>query len=221
MDIQGIVFDLDGTLVDTEELHLKAWSDSVGKYGHELPEGWKHMYVGNPDIDMARFCARTYSPIPPPEALMEERHLRYRELLRSHGEKSAFPGVRDELVELGRAGFKMSVGTNSPIENALDALVHAGIREFFPVVVAYGMTERGKPAPDIFLAACDGMGLRPEKCVVIEDSGPGVEAGKRAGCLVLGLTTTFPRESVGSADHVFADTLSALRWIRGNRRAGR
>lgn len=215
-DIDAVICDLDGTLVDTEELHLKAWYDSVAAHGHHLPDGWEHHYIGNPDIDWAVHCVRTYSPMPDAETLLRERHARYQSLLGEHGEKTAFPGVKDELVKLRERGFKLAVGTNSPLENTTCALRLAGIEHFFPVVVAYGMTPRGKPFPDIFLAAAEWLGVDPRRAVVLEDSAPGIRAGKEAGAMVLALATTNPPEALTEADMLFPATREAMRWVGEN-----
>lgn len=218
--IDAILFDLDGTLVNTEDLHLRAWRDVVLHYGHQLPEGWKHSYIGNPDIDWARHCAAKYPGLPRAEDLLVERHRRYRSLLREHGSRCAFPGLDKMLSRLASYGFKMAIGTNSPMENTVDALSLCGIAGYFPVVVAYGMTPRGKPFPDIYRAAMDGLGVSADRSVVIEDSVPGIEAGRAAGALVLGVATTYPSSALSQADMVFSDTLSALCWVIDNCRPG-
>ena len=218
-EIAGIICDLDGTLVDTEDLHLKAWYDIVKHYDATLPDGWEGRYMGNPDIDWAHYCVDTFSIPLSAEALLAERHDLYRTLLRAHGTRTAFPGVAEELCALAELGVKRAVGTNSPIENTTVALELAGISSFFPVVVAFGMTPRGKPAPDIFLAAAARLGLRPGECAVLEDTHPGVQAGKAAGAMVLAVTTTNPAPVLAAADMIFPSTRDAMGWVRDNCRA--
>lgn len=219
-EIAGIICDLDGTLVDTEDLHLEAWYDIVKRYGATLPEGWEARYMGNPDIDWAHHCVEAHSLPLSADALLAERHKLYRSLLRAHGSRAAFPGVAEELGRLTGLGVKMAVGTNSPIENTTVALEFAGISSFFPVVVAFGMTPRGKPAPDIFQAAAARLGLRPDECAVLEDTRPGVTAGKAAGATVLAVTTTNPASVLADADMIFPSTRDAMGWVRDNCRVG-
>lgn len=212
--VKAVLFDLDGTLVDTEDLHLQAWRETVEKYGCSLPAGWEYQYIGNPDIDWARRCAQTFSSLPPVDQLLDERHRRYRELLSSSGHHCSFPGLKEELAALIHHGFRIGVGTNSPMENTRVALLESGIDEFFQVVVTFGMTPRGKPFPDIYLSGMKQLGVAPHECAVIEDSPAGIAAGKAAGAQVIGVATTHPIEKLHGADKLFSSTVDALRWLR-------
>lgn len=214
-EINGVLCDLDGTLVDTERLHLRAWTETAAHYGFPFPDGWEENYLGRPDSELAAFCTAEYADAPDAATLLKERDRRYREILRECGAGIAYPGVREGLERLSLLKAKMAVCTNSPLENTTVALSHAGIEGFFPVIVAFGMAKKGKPAPDMYLMAVERLGLVPGACLVIEDSAVGIRAGVAAGCTVLGVCNSYAADGLleAGASRAFRTTAEALAWV--------
>lgn len=215
-EIGGLICDLDGTLVDTEEYHIQAWAEILGKYGFAFSKGQERKYVGASDEALAEYCVKMLAMPVAAADLLRERNILYRQLLMSNRERIAFPGVAEELEELRRMGLRMAVATNSPMENTLVPLMLAGIETYFPTLITLGMGGRPKPAPDPFVHAAQSMAARPGECVVVEDTPIGVRAGKAAGAYVLGLLTTAADKDMAEADALFASTRDALAWIRNN-----
>ncbi|MDR1613440.1 MAG: HAD family phosphatase [Planctomycetota bacterium] len=215
--IEGVMCDLDGTVCDSEWAHILAWEKIVHhKYGFRLEEGWDLDYIGKPDDYAARAMRNNFPALPETDVLLRERHEAYRGIITEKAELLRYPGLREELEKLSAAGFKLAVGTNSPLENTLTALRSAGIDKYFPVVVAYGMTERGKPAPEIYLEAARRLGVDPAQAVVVEDTPIGIAAGKAAGAIVIAVTTTNPASVLSDADLVIESPAAAMAWIGKN-----
>lgn len=220
-EIKGILCDLDGTLVNSEWIHVLAWDVIAERYSLTTPDGWQEDYIGRSDLYQAEKLRASFPSLPEAKELLKERHAIYQEHLFLNSEKLRFPGVREGLETMIANGFKLAVGTNSPYENTVAALRAAAIEQFFKVMVTFGTVKEGKPAPDIYLEAARKLGLSPEECAVLEDTEIGIRSGKAAGCFTLGVATTHSREVLRGADMVFADTPKALEWIRTSGRFGK
>jgi beta-phosphoglucomutase len=175
----GIIWDMDGTLVDTAELHFAAWfavsrenhrdftrADFAATFGHRNPE-IVHYLFGNrfDEAEVARLGDRK-------EVLYRAAAQKGVELL---------PGVRSLLESLHRAGAKQAIGSSAPRANLDLILQLTGIAPFLDAVVAMEDTQRGKPDPQVFLVAAEKLGVPPARCVVVEDAVAGVQAAKAGG----------------------------------------
>ncbi|MCC7052403.1 MAG: HAD family phosphatase [Gemmatimonadaceae bacterium] len=184
-DFGAYLFDLDGTLVDSMPVHLRAWSAALARAGLRVPfdEAYFYSLGGVPTLESAELFGAHYGLEFDAHRLVEEKELLYLDLL-------------DEVHEIGPvADFARRVSRTHPVaivtgggpEIAYPALEVTGLRALFPVVitphdVAAG---RGKPAPDMFLLAAARLGVAPGRCLVFEDAMPGVEAARAAGMQVV------------------------------------
>lgn len=213
--IEGVLCDLDGTLVDSEPSHLNAWNILIERDGHTPPSPhWNDDCIGLPDT-YAR--DKTYDTFPDMRAkypnLLEMKQEAFRELIARLGEKLAYPGVAEQLERLRLSGVKLAVGTNSVMVNTRASLTASGLLRFFPVIVTLDTVTRGKPDPEIYRTAAEKLGLAPERCAVLEDSTAGLASGKAAGCLVLGITNTWKASALTDAEKTFDSTAAAMDWI--------
>ena len=212
-EIAGVLCDLDGTLIDSEDLHLESCNILLEGYGCNPPHHWNEDCIGLPD-NYARDKAWAMFPaLQDVSDLLEKKQEIFRDLVAKRGPRLAYPGVESKLAELKSAGVKLAVGTNSVLINTRAALEATGLARFFPVVVTLDQVRHGKPYPDIYAAAADGLGLPPGRCVVLEDSTAGVAAGKTAGCLVFGVLNTWSAAKLAGADRIFDNTPSAMAWM--------
>lgn len=216
--IRALLCDLDGTLIESESLHYEAWRLLMLEYGHTVDTRWNDAYIGLPDTFAATGLYETYPGLPDADHILEEKQEIYRRLVRERGAGLVFPGVPERLKTLRQAGVRLAVGTNSIRKNTLFCLESVGIADMFEAVITLESVKNGKPLPDIYLAAADALGVGPGQAAVAEDSAAGVAAGKAAGCLVLGVLTTWPAETIAQADHMFPDTPAALDWVLANSR---
>lgn len=206
-DTAGILWDVDGTLVDTAEQHFLAWaqlsreigrpfdrSDFARTFGWRNPEIVRELYDANADDAK---CL----------AIGERKETLYREMVRTTGAK-LLPGVRELLAAFAAAGFPQAVGSSAPRGN-LDLLLNAtGIANYFGTIVSGEDVSRGKPDPEVFLNGAAGLGVEPHRCVVFEDAIAGVQAAHRGGmgCIAVTFVGHHPAEKLreAGADRVVA-----------------
>ena len=186
--IEGVIFDMDGVLLDNARYHIRAWMQLGKELGEELtPEAIRSVF-GRRNREILPAIMK--NPPPDDEAirLTQRKEALYRELIR--GEIKPLPGLMDFLGSLEKQGIPAAVGTSAPTENVEMTLEGLGLKSYFAAVVIGAEVARSKPAPDIFLAAAKRINLPPGNCVVFEDSASGLQAAQAAGCPAVALATT-------------------------------
>lgn len=214
--IEGVLCDLDGTLVNSEPFHLEAWNLLMQREGYDPKGEWNEAFIGIPDDLTVVKVKELFPKMQRHDDLLDMKQKKYRELIIEQGRKLAYPGVKEKLDELVTQGVKLAVGTNSGMENTVTALKAAGLDKYFAVLVTYDKVAQGKPSPEIYRTAAEFLGLEPGVCAVIEDSPTGIASGKAAGCLVFGVTNSWPEKNIPGADRYFPDTAGTLGWIIKN-----
>jgi beta-phosphoglucomutase family hydrolase len=192
------VFDMDGTLVDNMRFHNEAWVSISRRLGVEASaERFEREFAGQKNEEI--FPKLLGRSLPPEELerLAEEKESHYRALYTPH--LSLHRGADGFLGRLRAAGVKLAVATAAPQGNRTLVLDGLGIRSWFARVVGAEEVTRGKPAPDIFLAAAKALGVEPGACVAFEDAINGVRSARAAGMLTVGITTTTPAEVLREA----------------------
>ncbi len=217
----AILFDMDGTLVDSEHLHTLAWARTLESFGiGPLPPDWADPFIGGADSETCAKIAGIYSVPAGVTRLLAIKQEIFRRLVAEQGAALAMPGIAPPLRRLRAAGCPMAVGTNGVLANCRAVLEAAGILEYFSVLSTFDQVERGKPAPDIYLAAAARLRCPPERCIVVEDSETGTKSGKAAGSFVVGIASSRPPQNLDAADIVLPDSAAALEWV-ADRFAGR
>lgn len=184
---------MDGTLVDNMRFHAEAWRAISRRLGVEATaERFAREFAGQKNEEILPRLLGRAIPREELERLAEEKETHYRELYGPH--LALHKGAAGFLERLRGAGVRLAVATAAPLGNRNLVLDGLGIREWFERVVGAEEVERGKPSPDIFLAAAKALGVEPEACVAFEDAVNGVRAARAAGMLTVGVTTTTPAE---------------------------
>ncbi len=177
---------MDGVLLDTEPIYTEVTNRITSRYGKPFDWSVKADMLGRPAMDSAEYLiAKMDLPIRP-EDYLRERTPMLEELLAT---ASAIPGAEVFTRELHRRGIPIAVATSTDLR--LFGVKTSGHREWFSIfkTIVCGddpRVRRGKPAPDIFLAAAQSLGVDPSSCVVVEDSPLGVAAALAAGMRVIG-----------------------------------
>ncbi|MBT3375948.1 MAG: HAD family phosphatase [Lentisphaerae bacterium] len=177
----AFVFDLDGTLIDSEKYHVKAFAQAMlDMGGHHLTAAEEREFTGNTSLDLARDLADRYGlDICPAEVAHRKFELLY-DVFRTE----AFPHV-EQFLRACAGRWRLAVASNSPLHFVERALDDLGVSDLFGVVTTIDDVSRRKPDPEIVLLTLDRLGLSPESCLVFEDSLPGVQAAVAAGCDVV------------------------------------
>lgn len=199
MVIRGILWDMDGVLLDTTDAHFESWRQIMAEQNMELDRQYFLGALGMNNIGAIEYLFRR--PTQPQEVVEigKKKEKLFRQIL--SGRVELLPGVQDWLDFFSANGFLQAVATSAPWEN-IDALFNeTGIRHYFQAIVsAYEMP--GKPDPYVFLEAAKRLGFSAAECLVIEDSVAGVEAARRGGMKCLAVETSNP-----------ADRLTGANWV--------
>jgi beta-phosphoglucomutase len=204
----GVIFDLDGVLVDTGWAHRQAWYDLAEKEGLKMSDEFFTSTFGMQNYQILPMLAGRDLSGEEIDRLADWKEQRYRDLM---AEALALPpGAARLLDELKDAGFLLAIGSSAPRANLDLVLERLALHHYFDAWVTKEDVANGKPAPDTFLAAAQKLALSPQRCVVVEDAVQGVEAGKAAGMRVIALTTTRDRADLSAADMI-AEGLGELK----------
>lgn len=199
--LRGVIWDMDGVLVDSGPYHLKSWQITLRKYGMDITAEHFNQLFG---VDNRRMMTILLGREPEEDFLQQistEKESLYRELL--HGNAQPLPGVLNCLQRFQDAGIRQALASSAPPAN-VDVLVEElNLNPFFEYSLS-ALREGlpGKPAPDIFLRAAERLDLSVENCVVFEDSIAGVQAAKTGGFYCIAITSTNPREKLQQADGI-------------------
>ena len=196
---QGILWDLDGVLVDTAEYHFHSWKEVLMDYGISLDRGAFQKTLGMNSASSVKILMGNQ---PDPELIdhvITRKEAIFRELIQN--EIALLPGVLEWLQWFHARHMPMAVASSAPPEN-IDYLIDTlQIRSFFNELVS-GAEMPGKPNPDVFLEAAKRLNLSPAVCIVIEDSIAGVEAARQAGMRCIAVATTNPAHLLSAANLV-------------------
>ncbi len=199
----GVIWDMDGVLVDSAPFHYRAWRrlwEERGIYFSE-EEFYKTFGMRN-DAIIHRILGEEVSEKEIREiGKIKEEY--FRQFAKGNIEPK--PGVREILEGLKEEGFLHAVATSGPRENLDLILEETGIKHFFTALVCGEEVRRGKPHPEIFLRAAQKLSLPPSRCIVVEDAPAGIEGAKRAGMKCIGVSGTHPSYRLNMADMVIDD----------------
>ncbi len=206
------LFDMDGVLVDNHRFHMESWQQFATHHGRTITASQYARFInGRVAADSMPYVMQRALLVEEISTLAEEKEAIYRELYAQT--LAPTPGLIDFLSALKNQNVPMAVGTSAPISNIAFTLDGTGIRSYFSAIVDASMIHRGKPDPEIYLAAAQRLGISPERCVVFEDAFSGIEAGLRAGMAVVALATTHTRdELIASKAQLIIDDFTQLTY---------
>jgi len=215
--IKAVIFDMDGTLIDTERLDMRAWKAGAAELGIAIDDALVHQFIGRSMPDVRDILEEHYGS----REIVETVEAHYRdaldEMVKTDLELKA--GAAECLDELLAAGYHVGLATSSRRVAAERNLKTVGLFDRFETVTCNEDTLNGKPDPEIYLLACERAGFAPEECAVVEDSRNGCVSGIAAGCHVFAVPdiVPLPQDVVDGCEAVL-DTLfdltAAVRAVR-------
>lgn len=211
--IDTIIFDMDGTLIDTEKYFRACWPKALAAFGYEMSD--------EQALSM-RSLGRPFAPVHLKEMfgesidytqVREKRKELVEECIKENGIQLK-PGVIELLQWLKENHIRAAIATATDMERTNRYLKMLGIHEYFDKLISATMVKEGKPSPDIYLYACEQLGRKPEECIAVEDSPNGVLSAYRAGCKVVMVPDqTAPEEELKSKLFACVETLTDIQGL--------
>lgn len=177
--MQAVIFDMDGTLIDTERVSQAAWRRAAQDFRIEIPEHILHAFVGCSIPNAMKMIDDEFGDHAFTERLFNRRH----EIFDAtwEDELELKPGAAEAVAAVRERGLAVALVTSSVRDRAITSMERLGLMELFDAAVFDEDIEHHKPAPDVYLVAADHLGVEPTRCVTVEDSFNGVRAGAAAG----------------------------------------
>jgi HAD superfamily hydrolase (TIGR01509 family) len=202
---KAILWDMDGVLADTSQLHFETWERVLTEQGIPFDRQKFHQIYGLKNRDLRPYIADR--PLDPQylDWIADQKELAFRQALPG---LLPYPGVLDWLHRFKSMGWKQAVASSAPPENVEVLVDVLGIRDYFDALVTPGDLP-GKPDPAVFLKASLQLEIPATHCIVIEDSIPGIQAARSAGMRCIAVTTTNPPEALSQAD-IVVETMDQL-----------
>ncbi|MCP4728174.1 MAG: HAD family phosphatase [bacterium] len=179
-DIKGLIFDCDGTLVDTMPLHLKAWKRAFSEFGVSGPEEFLDPLKGMHEEEIVNLYNKQYGTDINSRLLVEKKHIHYRNMIDDVKPIEQVVSVAKKYYDI----LPMAVVSGGKEKNVHAVLEKAGIKHYFSVILTADDPVKPKPAPDIFLEAAARIKVDPRFCQIFEDGDPGLKAAKDAGMVI-------------------------------------
>lgn len=178
----SVIFDMDGTLLDSQRICIAAWEYAGRKQG--VPNVGCHVknVCGMNVAGCAEYIAEHFPTINF-QLLQQDEH----KYVAEHGTGELMPGAIELLTFLRESNIKMAVASSTNTDIVISRLKKAGVLQYFDAIIGGDMVTNGKPAPDIFFMAAEKIGTEPDKCFVFEDSPNGIKAAKNAGIKCFGI----------------------------------
>jgi len=196
----GIIFDMDGVIVDSMPYHFLAWYEALRPLGARVSCFDVFLREGERwEKSLRDFLKR--ARIKPTNTLLKKIFTYRQKIFRNYFKRVLFRDVEDFLVCLKEKGYLLGLVTGTPKAEIEDILPRR-IQRLFHCQVAGDQLRRGKPSPQPYLRALKLLGLPPRECVVVENAPLGIKSAKKAGIFCIALTTSLPREYLKSADVV-------------------
>lgn len=196
----AFIFDMDGVLIDSNPFHKVALQQFCKQHGYDLDEAQlREKIYGRTNKDWLR---NLFGDIDKGLLLQyaDEKEALFRELYKN--DVRPLDGLTPFLSKLQEGGINRAIATSAPRANVDFTLQYTNMGGFFDTILDESFVSKGKPDPEIYLKTAKALGFDPAKCIVFEDSFSGIEAGKGAGCKVVGITTTHSREELSNTDFI-------------------
>ncbi len=203
-DFGAVIFDMDGTMINNMNYHKKAWMEFAKRHGqHFSEEEFKEKFSGKKNNQIFQMIFNKELSVEEIVSYTEEKEGIYRELYAP--DIKEVPGLLSTIKVLQSFHKELAIATTAPKKNRDFCLEALHLTDSFSVILGDEHVEKGKPDPEIYIETSKRLGIIPERCLVFEDSPPGVESGKNAHMKVVGIMTTHSEEDLKAADYCVRD----------------
>lgn len=217
--IKAVIFDMDGTVVETTTHDFAVWQKIFGENGKELSFETFKRFLGKASKEILKEHFPHLSEKRIAEAAKKKDDLFSNSLARKG--ITTTPGLTDFIKLLKKYGYKLALATGGSRGKVNILKKYVPFDDYFSIIVTTSEVAKGKPYPDIFLKAADELDVNPEDCIVVEDANNGIKAAKNAGMKCIAITTTHTKEELKNADkiiHSFDDlTIEAIKHLEGDK----
>ncbi|AUA30168.1 hydrolase, HAD superfamily, IA subfamily [Clostridioides difficile] len=209
--VEGIIFDMDGVLFDSERISLEFWMETFEKYGYTMTKEIYTSVMGRNRKGIIEGLTDIYDSSVPIIDLYDEKTKNMIEFMERKGAPIKL-GVNELISFLKENGYKMAVATSTKRERAVKRLAKANLKDYFDAIVCGDDVVNSKPNPEIFLKAAKKINVNPQNCIVIEDSPMGVEAAYNGGIRCINVPDLKePDEQIKSQSHKILENLLEVR----------
>ena len=185
MSIKAVLFDMDGLMVDTESLATEAFIHSAKKQGYNMTKEETLLVLGFTTKSIYEFWENYFKNSDVSGKQLVDDHYKYIENILFTTGPSKMPYIEELLKYLKESNYKVAVASSSNMDHIINNMEKTGLKKYIDEFASGAEVENGKPAPDVFLLAAERLGVKPEECLVLEDSKAGVIAGSSAGAKVI------------------------------------
>jgi DNA helicase-2/ATP-dependent DNA helicase PcrA len=212
IEYKAIIFDLDGTLLDTEGIHYKSWDHALTKHAKSISEEKYLDYAGRHEQIVANAIVSDFALDSTTKELIDWRH----EYLDKHmySDIKYMPSAIEILEFFNRNEFLVAAATGGVMEETQKKIEKANLETYFKIIVCADHVKRGKPFPDIYHYFAQKLGVSPQECLVFEDSSPGAMAAFQAGCCVAAIPNKWTSmQDFSMAKYRFNDLGQAIEFF--------
>lgn len=213
---RAILWDLDGTIVDTKACHFHTWKYALEKHGFSLEKSVFDQNFGRNNITLLPLYLGFQPDVDFAAEIIHDKETLFRQIAPQQVE--LIPGVETWLSSADAMNIAQAIASSAPLENISTLLNSTNLNHYFDLIVS-GVDLPAKPEPEIFIQTASRLGYQPKECLVIEDSVAGVQAAKRAGMMCVAVMTSHPQDELDLADVVvddfqkpLGDAFEALNW---------
>jgi HAD superfamily hydrolase (TIGR01509 family) len=213
MNVTTVLFDLDGVLLETEYFQWQGWVEVLKPLKVELTKNDYFNYAGKTGSIVEAELVKNFKLDVPKGSLLEKKEKLLMEWF-STKQLKLMPYAKEAIEHFINNGYKIALASSGPRDEVILKLKRSGLLHFFKVIVSRDDVKRGKPYPDIYLAAAKKVGSQPAECVVFEDTEYGVLAGKAAGMTCVAIPQEYSAyQDFSKADVKVKNLKEAAEWV--------
>ncbi|MCF7561829.1 HAD family phosphatase [Sabulilitoribacter multivorans] len=204
--LKAVIFDMDGVIIDSEPMHIKAYNDMFNEVGIEVSTQLYESFTGQSTINICKRLCDHFKLKQTPEALVAIKRKHYKQFFDSNSDLALIDGVFDLIKDYHSNGLKLVLGSSAAMTSINQIFDRFDLNSYFIAKFSGGDLKQSKPHPEIFIKSAQATGFKREECMVIEDSTNGILAAKAAGLFCVGYDSFHSKnQDYSRADLVIKD----------------